>query len=130
MSINETFEDDQLSGRRAAPRMELSLPGQFMSTQGNHKCIVTNLSRSGLRMAIVDPIKVGQGGYLRCGPIDHFMIVTRQERGFNALEFEIPVSDVFVFGIRQFQEQLGDMEREELAATAQMWAEGAETPHR
>lgn len=81
-------------------------------------------------MVIKEPLKVGADGYLRCGPIDHFMTVTRQDRGFNALEFEIPVSNVFVFGIRHFQEQIEDVEREELEATARSWAEGAEAASR
>ncbi len=130
MFADEMPENETPAKRRAAPRMDLSLPGEFMSTQGVHKCIVTNLSRTGLRMVIEEPLKVGADGYLRCGPIDHFMTVIRQDRGFNALEFEIPVSNVFVFGIRHFQEQLEDVERDELEARARSWAAGAEAASR
>ena len=130
MSFEPDTGEDLPSRRRAAPRMDLSLPGQFMSTQANHQCIVTNLSRTGLLMAIKEPIPIGADGYLRCGPIDHFMPVTRKDRGYSALEFEIPVTDLFVFGMRRFQEQFNDFERSELQKTAQIWAAGTDTPNR
>ncbi len=115
---------DAQSHKRAAPRMDLSLPAQFLGVEGNHRCIITNLSRTGLRIAIKQPLRVGQEGFLRGGPIDHFMAVTRAGTGMNALEFEIPVSDIFVFGIRRFQEQFEEREAEELMATVRAWTSG------
>lgn len=117
-------EEELQVGRRAAPRLVLSLPGKLIAVHSNHSCIVTSLSRTGVLIAIEAPLNVGEEGYLRCGPIDHFVAVTRCENGLNALEFEIPVNDAFVYAIRQYQEQFANQELEELAMTARDWALG------
>lgn len=117
--------DEASVGRRVAPRMALSLPGKLIAVHANHTCIVTSLSRTGVLMAIRDPLDIGEQGYLRCGPIDHFVSVVRKENGINALQFDIPVSDSFVFAIRQFQEQFAALELDELASTARDWAQGS-----
>ena len=96
---------------------------------GNQHCILTNLSRTGALIAIEEPLRIGSEGYLRCGPIDHFMIVTRKEKGRNALHFDIPVNDAFVFGIRHFQQALAAREQEELLETVRSWASGEATNH-
>lgn len=117
------------ASQRVAPRMDLSLPAQFLGVEGNHKCIITNLSRTGLRVAIKEPLRVGQEGFLRGGRLDHFMSVTRAGAGMNALEFEIPVSDIFVFGIRRFQDQFEESEAAELRAMVRAWTSGEDSGH-
>ncbi len=112
-------------GRRSAPRLRLSLPGVLLAVRGNHNCIITNLSQTGVLIALSDPLKVGEEGYLRCGPIDHFVIVARKERGLNALEFDIPVSREFVVQMREFQETLAEREEVELLDTVRSWTEGS-----
>jgi hypothetical protein len=117
-------ERDPTIGRRAAPRLRLSLPGVLLATTGDRRCIVTNLSRTGVLIALGEPLRVDDEGYLRCGPIDHFMIVTRRDRGLNALAFDIPVTDAFVLQMRRFQETFEQRERDELLATARSWIAG------
>lgn len=116
------FEAQFNPAKRAAPRLPLSLPGTFISTQGNHSCIVTNLSRTGVLIAIREPLRVGNDGFLRCGPIDHFVTVQRQGSGLNAMIFEIPVSDAFVALVRKYQESFADRELCELRDRARKWA--------
>lgn len=118
---DDTFDADFQTAGRAAPRLPLSLPGTFISTLGNHNCIVANLSRTGVLIALPEPLRVGSSGYLRCGPIDHFVIVKRQGVGLNAAVFEIPVSDVFVAQVREYQKCFETKELYELLATAQAW---------
>lgn len=117
----DNFDADFQNAKRAAPRLPLSLPGKFISTMGNLSCIVTNLSRTGVLIAIREPLRAESEGYLRCGPIDHFVIVKRAGAGLNALVFEIPVSDVFVAKVRQYQSHFAEQELEEMRAIAQSW---------
>lgn len=117
-------QSDPVAGRRAAPRLRLSLPGTFMSTNGNHPCIVTNLSRVGVQIAIKGALDVGKDGFLRCGPIDRFATIIRKDRGINALQFENPLSESFVLQMRKFQESFADLERMELLETARSWSTG------
>lgn len=120
---SHNFEQSEQT-KRAAPRAQLSYPGKFLAVHANHPCILTSLSRTGVLIVIEEPLEIGESGFLRSGPIDHFMTVVRKEKGMNALKFDIPVSDTFVFGMRKLQEQLAEDEEADLLATARSWSEG------
>ena len=115
---------DKSLQERAAPRLPLSLPGTFMGTGGNFSCIVTNFSRTGALIAMNESLKVGSDGYLRTGPVDRFVTVTRQEKGLNAVEFDIPVTDLFVADLRRYQDSFEERDRLELAEMARLWTSG------
>jgi hypothetical protein len=118
------------AAERAAPRMRLCLPGTLLAVSGNYDCILTNLSRTGVLIALREPLKVGAEGYLRCGPIDHFMVVTRKEKGVNALSFDIPVDDKFVFGVRQYAQGQELREHEEMVEAVLAWTSGRDSKAR
>ena len=111
-------------GRRAAPRLRLSLPGQLIAVDRVHRCILLNLSRTGAQVAILDAMREGEGAILKCGVIDHFAIVTRSEFGLNALEFEEPLTDSQVLEIRHYYENFEERERRALIDTARKWVRG------
>ena len=115
---------DKFIHERVAPRLPLSLPGVFIGTQGNFPCIITNLSRTGASIAMSQSLKVGSDGYIRSGPIDRFVTVTRQESGMNGVEFDIPVTDLFVADMRRYHETFAANEREELTETVRSWTTG------
>lgn len=119
--VEDNFESDFDKATRAAPRLPLSLPGTFISTLGNPHCIIVNLSRTGALVALREPLREGNSGFLRCGPIDHFVIVRRKGVGLNAVVFEIPVSDAFVALVRDYQKNFASQELLEMRATAQAW---------
>jgi hypothetical protein len=111
-------------GRRAAPRLRLSLPAQLIGVEKAHTCILLNLSRTGAQVAILDAIRLGEGAILRCGVIDHFAIVTRTEFGLNALEFDEPLTDAIVLDIRRYHENFEEREKRTLIETARKWVTG------
>ena len=111
-------------GRRAAPRLRLSLPGQLIAVERVHRCILLNISRTGAQVAILDSLREGEGAILRCGAIEHFAFVTRSEFGLNALQFEEPLSDAQVLEIRHLYENFAERERRALMETARRWVTG------
>lgn len=111
-------------GRRAAPRLRISLPGQLIAVDKVHSCILMNLSRTGAQVAILDSLRKGEGAILRCGAIDHFAIVTRSEFGMNALTFDEQLSDALVLDIRRYHENFEERERRALIETARKWVTG------
>ena len=111
-------------GRRSAPRLRISLPGQLIAVDKVHSCILMNLSRTGAQVAILDSMRKGEGAILRCGAIDHFAIVTRSEFGMNALTFDEPLSDAQVLDIRRYHENFEERERRALIETARKWVTG------
>ncbi|TAD75992.1 MAG: hypothetical protein EAY70_09975 [Sphingomonadales bacterium] len=111
-------------GRRAAPRLRLSLPGKLVAIEKVHTCILLNLSRTGAQVAILDAMREGEGAILRCGVIDHFAVVTRSEFGTNALEFDEPLTDEIVLEVRRYHENFEERERRALIETARKWVTG------
>ena len=111
-------------GRRAAPRLRISLPGQLIAVEKAHSCILMNLSRTGAQVAILDSVRKNEGVILRCGVINHFAIVTRSEFGLNALEFDEPLTDDIVLEIRRYHENFEERERRALIETARKWVTG------
>jgi hypothetical protein len=117
-------------GRRSAPRLRLSLPGQLVAVEKVHTCILLNLSRTGAQVAILDAMRVGEGAILRCDVINHFAIVTRSEFGLNALEFDEPLTDDIVLEIRRYHETFEEREKRALIETARKWVTGDNTDER
>jgi len=111
-------------GRRSAPRLRISLPGQLIAVDRVHTCILINLSRTGAQVAILDAMREGEGAILRCGVINHFAIVTRSEFGRNALIFDEPLSDEQVLEVRRYYENFEERERRALIETARKWVTG------
>ena len=111
-------------GRRAAPRLRISLPGQLIAVDKVHTCILLNLSRTGAQVAVLDALREGEGAILRCGMINHFAIVSRSEFGLNALEFDERLTDAIVLEIRRYHENFEERERRALIETARKWVTG------
>lgn len=111
-------------GRRSAPRLRLSLPAQLIAVEKAHTCILLNLSRTGAQVAILDAIREGEGAILRCGMINHFVIVARSEFGLNALEFDEPLTDAIVLETRRYHENFEEREKRALIETARKWVTG------
>lgn len=111
-------------GRRSAPRLRISLPGQLIAVDKVHSCILMNLSRTGAQVAILDSLRKGEGAILRCGAIDHFAIITRSEFGLNALTFDEPLSDALVLDMRRYNENFEERKRRALIETARKWVTG------
>ncbi|MCM0001254.1 MAG: hypothetical protein NBV68_17925 [Erythrobacter sp.] len=111
-------------GRRAAPRLRLSLPAQLIAIEKAHTCILLNLSRTGAQVAILDAMREGEGAILRCGIINHFVIVARSEFGLNALVFDEPLTDAVVLETRRYHENFEEREKRALIETARKWVTG------
>lgn len=111
-------------GRRAAPRLRLSLPARFVSIESTHKCILLNISRTGAQIAILNSVREGEGGFLYCGKLSAFAIVTRSEFSLNALQFDEEISDEEVLDIRSYYETFEERERRQLIETARKWVNG------
>lgn len=111
-------------GRRAAPRLRLSLPAQLIAVEKAHTCILLNLSRTGAQVAILEAMREGEGAILRCGVVNQFALVTRSEFGLNALVFDEPLTDAIVLETRRYHENFEERERRALIETARKWATG------
>jgi len=124
MSDPGAVPEGGIVGRRAAARLRLSLPARFIAIERTHNCILLNLSRTGALLAILHSVREGESGFLRCGKINAFAIVTRSEFGLNALQFEEEISHESVLEIRRHYENFEQRERRQLIETARQWVNG------
>lgn len=121
---------DNMVGRRGAARLRLSVPAHFVSVERTHSCILLNISQTGAKIAILDPIREGDGGILKCDKLSAFAIIARSEFSLNALQFEHPISHEDVLAMRRYYETFEDRERRKLIETARKWASGESNDER
>lgn len=112
-------------GRRAAPRLRLSLPARFVAVEDTHKAILLNVSCTGAQIALLNCVRLGESGFLECGKLKKFAVVTRSEFSINAMEFEEPLSEQTVLDIRRYYENFEERERRRVIETARNWVNGA-----
>lgn len=115
-------------GRRAAARLRLSIPAQMVSIYSTHDCILMDLSRTGARIALADPLANGEGGYLKVGRFELFCEAVRvmigASGGVNGLIFDEPLSNADVLAIRHHAETFEDARRRALRDQVRKWVAG------
>ncbi len=116
-------------GRRAAPRLRLSMPARLVTLTDTRRCILVNVSRTGAQIGLEKPLKKGDGAFLQLAGIDQFGEVVRSAVGLgggvNGLLFECPLSDTDVIALRHFAESFAENESRQLRAEVQAWVSGA-----
>ena len=122
--------DDRASmaGRRAASRLRLAVPARFISIYSQQPCILLDLSRTGARMAVSQPVAPGKTGYVAIGRLELFGSIVRVERGphmaVNAMAFDDPISREEVLAVRSFAEGLEEREHRALREQVRRWVTG------
>jgi hypothetical protein len=115
-------------GRRAAARLRLSIPAQLVSIYATHDCILLDLSRTGARVALAEPLAVGEGGYLRIGRLEVFCEAVRAMNGtgggLNGLVFDDPLSNAEVLETRHHAETFEQSRRFALREQVRKWVAG------
>lgn len=115
-------------GRRAAPRLRLAIPARFVSIYSVQPCVLLDISRTGARMALGEPLAHGKSGYIEIARMEIFGDVVRMERGIdggvNAVAFEEPITKAQVLGIRHFAEDFELREHKALRDQVRRWVTG------
>jgi hypothetical protein len=115
-------------GRRAAARVRLAVPARFVSIYSTQNCILIDLSCSGARIGLAQPLPEDQTGYLEVARLQLFGEIVRTEFGIgggtNALAFEEPVPTDQVIAIRRFAENFEARERLKLRDQVRRWVTG------
>jgi hypothetical protein len=115
-------------GRRAAARLRLAIPARFVSIYSVQPCILLDISCTGARMALAEPLPPGRSGFVEIARMEIFGDVVRIERGIdggvNALAFEAPITKAQVLGIRRFAEDFELREHKSLRDQARRWVTG------
>ena len=111
-------------GRRKAARLRLSIPAKLVTIYATHPCVLVDLSRTGARIALEQPLASGEAGFLRFLDRELFVCAVRTQRGFNGLEFEPHLSDEQVLDIRSYAGKMDMIEKRRLMEDVRNWVAG------
>lgn len=115
-------------GRRGAARLRLGIPVRMMSTHGTATCVLLDLSRSGARIGLADPLPEGACLYLTIGQLELFAEVVRRHcgegGGVNGLALDEPLAEDAVLAVRRFAEGFAERERHALRDQVRRWVSG------
>jgi hypothetical protein len=121
-------DDAAAIGRRAAPRLRLAIPARFVSIYSVKPCVLLDISRTGARMALGDPLARGQSGFIEIARMEIFGGVVRTERGIgggvNAIAFDDPITKAQMIEIRHFAEDFELREHRALRDQVRRWVAG------
>lgn len=118
-----------LLGRRAAPRLHLSIPARLLSVCETQNCMLVDISRTGARLTLARPLAVKASGYLRVGPIEVFVTAVRVREGeagmsTNGVEFDTPLAKSQVLAVRSYAANYEMAERRAFLLQARDWIMG------
>jgi hypothetical protein len=113
-------------GRRGAARLRLSIPARLVAVYETLPCDLLDLSRSGARVALEQPVATGEAGFLKFLNQELFATVVWAGQGGNGLEFEQPLSDEQVLEIRASAEHIDAEEYRGLRDEVRAWVAGIE----
>ncbi|MDJ0642991.1 MAG: PilZ domain-containing protein [Erythrobacter sp.] len=111
-------------GRRTAARLRLSLPAKLVTIYETRRCIILNLSQTGVQLGLERPLRQGDAAFLQCADIEQFGTVVRSDPGSNALEFDVPLTHGQVLEIREFADNFDELERSGFRRIARDWITG------
>jgi hypothetical protein len=117
-----------VAGRRATARLRLAIPARFVSIYSGQPCILMDLSSSGARMALAQPVARGQSGYVAIGRLEMFGMIVRAERHADmaviAMAFDEPLARDVVLAVRSFAEGFEEREHRHLRDQVRRWVTG------
>jgi hypothetical protein len=115
-------------GRRSASRLRLAIPVRMVSTLATQNCILLDLSRTGARIGLPEPLAPGACLYLTVGHLELFGEVVRRDPGagggINGLHFDEPLRDAEVLAVRRHAETFEQRERDTLRDQVRRWVSG------
>ncbi|MFN3864200.1 MAG: PilZ domain-containing protein [Erythrobacter sp.] len=115
-------------GRRGAARLRLAIPVRMVSTHATQSCILLDLSCTGARIGLAEPLAPGTCLYLKVARFELFAEVIRRERGagggINGLAFDAPLPVATVLAVREYAETFAHRQREALRDQVRRWVSG------
>jgi hypothetical protein len=106
------------TGRRAAPRLRLTVPARLVTVTRTHDCILIDISSSGAQVILPEPLAVLEAAQLQCGMLDEFVIVNRERYRLNGLEFDEKLPRERILALRAAFDAMDRKDREATAAAA------------
>ncbi len=114
----------EIIGRRAAARLRTAIPAKLITVSETRHCILVDISCTGARIALPNPLATGDAGFVRFAEYEVFGCVTRREPDCNGLEFDVPLTASDLLSIRSYAEAYEVEEKRSTLAAARAWVTG------
>jgi hypothetical protein len=112
------------TGRRAAARLRLHLPGELVTLDGQGRAVIENLSRTGARIATRLTVRPGTTCVLRWHGCEALGVVRWQYNGHCGLAFDSPLSHDDLMAARWLDANIDRLERDHWQKWAQEFVTG------
>jgi len=113
-----------ITGRRAAARLRVFIPGKLILLDGNYDCTLEDISQTGVRVHCDANARKGDEGVLHCMALDVFCEVVRTGNSRIALQFEEEVSLSLVEDIRRKNDLHRKEHEDRFRTMAKQWVAG------
>ena len=117
-------------GRRGAARLRLAIPARVVLICATESCVLLDLSCTGARIGLAEPLATGTPLYLKVAQLEVFAEVLRCHRGaaggVNGLRFDEPLSGAEVLAVRTHADTYLGRERAALREQVRRWVSGDE----
>ena len=123
----ENFSDSGrpiITGRRAAARLRVYIPGKLILLDGNYDCTLEDISQTGVRVHCDAVARKGDEGVLHCMAHYVFCEVVRTGNSRIALQFEEEVSLSLVEDIRRKNDLHRKEHEDRFRTMAKQWVAG------
>jgi len=111
-------------GRRGASRLRLYVPAELILVDGQERCVLDDISRSGAQITVPRNLPVGTCCVLRCGRLEFFAEVVWTTAGRCGLAFDEVLDSRVLVQLRSIRDELAEVELVRRRLSAQAWVEG------
>lgn len=117
-TLSDLREAEVVTWRRNVARLRPHLPGRIKTLEGEHPCIVEDLSQTGARIILADEHSFGSSGILRCGMLDIFFERVWANHGRAGLAFDEIVAPETLYELRRVHDNFDELQRSDIRRMA------------
>ena len=115
---------ERIVGRRANARLRLHVPAELVLTDGNARCLLDDISRTGAHVTVPRTVFRGSDAVLRCGGLECFGEIVWVSGNHCGLLFDRPLAQEMVLAMRSASRLLAEAEADARQRAAREWVMG------
>lgn len=115
---------ERIVGRRANARLRLHVPAELVLTDGQTRCLLDDISRTGAQVTVPRTVFRGSDAVLRCGALECFGEIVWVSGNHCGLLFDRPLTHEMVLAMRSASHILAEAEADARQRAAREWVMG------
>lgn len=111
-------------GRRGVARLRLGVPARLLLLSGTYSCALVDLSRSGARVSLSEPPRLGVEAVLQAAGFEAFGAVVWAANGEAGMHFDQPLGEADLLRMRDFSDAFPERNAQQMRQSVQEWVNG------